>query len=178
MGTRTRAALPILCALAAAHLASADIIFSLTPATLPAASGGTASFTGTLQNTGSSDVFLNGDLSVLPSFPLLTLDDSPFFNNAPIFLDPAGDPSGGDTYSGPFFNILVDPSTPTGPYTGSFTVQGGGDSNTFDDLATQNFEVDVSPGPTGIPEPRTLITLTVGLAGLAVRLRRKCRIRR
>jgi len=175
--------LPILCALAAAHLASADVIFNLTPATLPAAPGGMASFTGTLQNTGSSDVFLNGDLSVLPSFPLLTIDDSPFFNNAPLFLDPAGDPSGGDSYSGPFFNIVVDPSTPTGPYTGSFTVQGGGDSNTFDNLSMQTFEVDVgsaspsnpSPGPTGTPEPGTLITLTGGLAGLAVRLRRKCR---
>jgi hypothetical protein len=165
MGPRTKAVLRILCALATAPLASADVIFTLTPSALPAQPGGTASFTGTLENTGSSVVFLNGDLFSVPDFPLLTIDDSPFFNDAPLFLNPNG-----DSYSGAFFNILVDPSTPTGPYTGSFTIQGGADSNTFDDLATQNFEVDVgstSP-PTNTPEPGSLslTAMTLALLGL------------
>lgn len=126
--------------------ASADVLdFALTPAVLsaPAGQGTTLEFTGTLSNPTIGDVFLNGDFSVLD--PILTLDDSPFFTFSPLFL-----PAGG-TYTGPFFDVLVDPSVLPGNYSGSFTIQGGADAMAFDDLATQDFTVHVAA--TAVPEP-------------------------
>ncbi len=142
MGTPT-----ILPALILAVLpASADVLnFALTPAVLgaPAGQATTLEFTGTLSNPTTGDVFLNGDLSVLE--PTLTLDDSPFFTFSPLFLP------GGGAYTGPFFDVLVGPSILPGSYSGSFIIQGGADAMAFENLATQDFTVDVVA--TTVPEP-------------------------
>src|ERR1035437_7396796 len=122
-------------AVASLNTARADLIFNLTPPMLSAPPSGTVEFTGTLTNTGIADVFLNGDVSVLPYLTLM-LDDSPFFANSPLSLA-----AGGGLYSGPFFDVIVDPGAVPGTYTGSFTIQGGADSSTFNNLASQNFQI-------------------------------------
>jgi len=137
--------LPIL-TLAVLPAGASVLNFDLTTAVLsaPAGQSSTLEFIGTLSDPTTTDVFLNGDLSALD--PSLTVDDSPFFTFAPLFLP------GGGTYSGPFFDVLVLPGTPSGSYSGSFTIQGGANANAFDDLATQNFTVNVVGAV--VPEPR------------------------
>jgi hypothetical protein len=148
--------------------AHADALnFSLTPATLSASAGGMVEFTGTLTNPGSNDVFLNGDVAVLP-YSSLALDDSPFFIFSPLFL------AGGETYTGPFFDVTVNAAALPGAYSGSFTIQGGPDSNTFDNLAVQDFEVDVVASAP-IPEPGS-IALVSSSAVLLALLRWKQRV--
>ena len=132
------------------------IVLNFTPSTLSASPGGMVEFTGTLTNTGATTVYLNGDVSILP-YTHLTLDDSPFFNFAPLFL------AGGGVYTGPFFDVMVDALASPGTYTGSFTVQGGADANAFDNLATQSFNVKVVSG-SPVPEPRGFIPMAMGLA--------------
>ena len=83
MKLRNLAAIGVM--LIALQQARADIIFNLTPPVLTTSPGGTAEFTGTLENTGTSDVFWNGDSVVLLS-SFLTLYDTPFFTDAPLFL--------------------------------------------------------------------------------------------
>jgi hypothetical protein len=141
-------------AVTAVDTARADVIFDLTPPMLSTAAGTTIEFTGTLTNTGSSEVFLNGDFSVL-LFSSLKLDDLPFFANSPLSLA-----AGGGLYSGPFFDVIVDPVAVPGTYTGSFTIQGGADSSTFNNLASQNFQVTVV---SAVPEPGTLVLFGSGL---------------
>lgn len=141
--------------------ASADVLnFALTPAVLSAPAGQVTNleFIGTLSNPSTGDVFLNDDVSALD--PALTLDDSPFFTFSPLFLP------GGGTYTGPFFDVLVDPSILLGSYSGSFTIQGGAGAMAFDNLATQDFIVRVVA--TAVPEPGFSLFIAAGLAALAV----------
>jgi hypothetical protein len=126
--------------------ASADVLtFNLTSSSQSAPAGASTAlkFTGTLSNPTSAVVFLNGDLSFLDQS--LTLDDSPFFTFAPLSL------AAGGKYSGPFFDVVVSPATPSGSYAGTFTIQGGIDDNTFGNLATANFTVNVAGS--AAPEP-------------------------
>ncbi|MGD0859512.1 MAG: PEP-CTERM sorting domain-containing protein [Terracidiphilus sp.] len=151
-----------------AGAARADAILDLTPPTLDTAAGGTVEFAGTLTNTGDADLYLNGDVVILP-YPDLTVDDSPFFNNSPLFLSP------GDGYTGPFIDVTVDPATPSGSYSGSYTIQGGTDPNAFDNLATAGFTVNVGE-VTATPEPNTTLLIASGLAALAGGLRKRRKI--
>jgi hypothetical protein len=144
--------------LVALRTTQAAVIFNLTPSVLNTSPGGTVEFTGTLTNTGSTEVFLNGDSASLLS-PFLTLDDTPFFANAPLSLA-----AGGGSYSGPFFDVIVDPTALPNIYSSSFTIQGGADSNAFDNLATRSFEVVV----TSVPEPKVLPVVLMGLLLIAL----------
>jgi hypothetical protein len=148
----------VVLAVAALDTARADVIFNLTPPMLSTAAGTTIEFTGTLTNTGSAEVFLNGDLSML-LYSNLTLNDSPFFANSPLSLA-----AGGGSYFGPFFDIIVDPVAVPGVYTGSFMIQGGADSSTFSNVASQNFQVTVV---SGVPEPTVFIFVAIALAAIA-----------
>ena|ERR1035441_9469632 len=119
-------------------------------------------FDGTLTNTGDTTVFLNGD-AYHGDLPNVAFDGSPFYNNSPLFLDP-GDTTG-----------VIELFTITAPlygpgsnfYTGTYQITGGGDSESSDLLASENFDVNV------IPEPSSLVLLLTGLAGLAGTLRRR-----
>jgi hypothetical protein len=127
-------------------------------------------FDATISNPSSTDtIFLNGDGSSIPS-SFLTLDDSPFFNNAPIFLDP-----GASTLPFELFDILLAPNTPVGTYgLNTFSIFGGADGGAgtaFNDLADANFSITVA-NPTSVPEPSTLLLLGSGLASF-IFLRKK-----
>ena len=130
---------------------------------LTGAPGTTVEFFATITNPSTTDtIYLNGDSSST-STPLLTVDDAPFFSNAPLFLIPGAS-------SGPFelFDVIIDPSTPANTYTGNvFSILGGADGGAgtaFDDLADASFAVTVQT-----PEPTTFwlvlaISITLGIA--------------
>jgi hypothetical protein len=161
-----------------APAAHAQLNFALTPAGQAGNPGDTLQFTGTLSNPTASEVFLNGDsYSGLPAG--LTLDDTPFFSNAPLSLQPAGSMDGSgnptDSYTGGFFNIAIDPSVTPGTYTGTFAITGGADSNASDTVATEDFSVTVNPSP--VPEASSVISfgllLALGAGGVIVAARKK-----
>jgi len=132
------------------------LTFDLTATTLSVLPGGTIEFTGTLTNTEANTVYLNGDVAIL-LYTGLSLDDSPFFSNSPLFL------LSGASYVGPFFDVTADAAAIPGSYTGSYTIQGGLDANTFDNVATRGFTVNVA----GVPEPKSYHLLMAGLLIIA-----------
>jgi hypothetical protein len=122
--------------------------------------GGLLTFQATVDNTGSTTEYLNSDSTTLAG-PLV-LDDSPFFSNFPLFLDPGG------TFTGELFTVSVPSGTADGLYPGSFEILGGGPTDFTDVLASANFDVSVAP------EPGSFVLLLTGLAaGLGVLLRRR-----
>jgi hypothetical protein len=141
-----------------ASVAHADSIsIALTQDSQTATAGSAITFNATLTNLSSTDtVYLNADSSTTSSL-LLSVDDTPFLTNAPLSLDPG-------MVSGPFalFNVIIDPSTPSGIYDfNSFAILGGLDANASDTLGTANFSVTVgSTSP--VPEPTSG---TLGLIG-------------
>jgi len=129
--------------LLAGTAAKADTVLTLDPASAyqyQAGPGGVFTFAATVTNNEPFTVFLNGDSPTVDAG--LTLDDSLFLNNWPLSL------ASGDTYTGELFTVTA-PAWGLGPnfYTGSFTLQGGVDGNAADNLATVNFNIQVTPEP-------------------------------
>jgi hypothetical protein len=144
--------LALIIAVASAGAARADAVLTFTPSTLSVVAGGTVEFTGTLTNTGDTDLYLNSDSFILP-FADLTVDDSPFFFDGPTFL------LAGDSFTGAFIDVTADATILSGSYSGTFTIQGGADSSTFDDIASVDYTVDVgSP----VPEPNSFLLMAAG----------------
>jgi hypothetical protein len=130
-------------------------------------------FYATITNPSTTDtVYLNGDSSSTGS-PDLTLDDSPFNTNAPLFLPPLAS-SGGMPFA--LFNVDLALDTPAGTYdSNTFSITGGPDGGTytdFDDLVDVDFSVTVIGPASTVPEPGTSLLLVCGLALLASASRR------
>jgi hypothetical protein len=117
----------------------------------------------------TATIYLNG-ASASTASSLLTVDISPFFENAPFSLAPGQS-------SGPFELFSVDLAAPslTGSYVGNaFEIQGGADGGSFSafqDVADANFSVTIKSSVVTAPEidPSSAISgLFILLGGLAV----------
>jgi hypothetical protein len=148
----------------------ADTIgLNLTTPVQSSTAGSTVSFAATVSAPGTNGgtVFLNGDSFDVTS-PLV-LDDSGFFFTFPLSLEP------GDSFSGTLFSIALPSNLAAGLYTGSFEILGGVDSGTFDTLGSVDFQVNVAPAASTVPEPESLMLLAAGLPGVAFLVQRKWR---
>lgn len=153
--------------------ARAQLAFTLTAPAQTGAPGGTLSFLGTLQNTGTGTLFLNGDTFTLAG-PGLKLDDSPFLLNAPSSL-PDQTP-----FTGDIFDVQIGPSVAPGIYAGTFSVLGGSNGSAQNTLASQSFRVSVAPA--AVPEPGAAALFSAGGVGMLLcrrprawrRARHKC----
>lgn len=130
----------------------ASVIFDLDMPIRSGLPGDVLTFTGTLFNDDVVDVFFNAASATLP-YPELGVDFTAFFTLIPLSL-----PSGG-SYSGPIFDVDLTNNVIPGDYFGSFTLQGGPDWSTVNDLASENFQVTV-PGMSSVPEPSMVPVLS------------------
>src|SRR5215831_16005151 len=128
-------ALMTVCSVGAAQ--ADGLVFTLSFSGQSGIPGGIVAFNGTLTNTGATDIFLNGVVSLVSS-SVLSVDDQPFFLNTPLFL-----PAGG-SFTGHLFSVDISAQAAVGTFQGSFTIQGGADAGAFDTLASSSFSVTVS----------------------------------
>ena len=173
----------LLAGLIAAPAAHAQLSFTLLPGNQSGIGGDTLHFTGALSNPSTTDTInLNSDSATFTA-PGLTLDDSPFFNNAPSALSPMGSVDGSgnptDSYTGGFFDITIasDGSALPGTYSGVLNILGGPNAGDLSIVASQKFTVTVQSAP--IPEASSLVSLSLllalGTGGLIVAGRHKKR---
>ena len=120
----------------------ADLAITLTPGAQLANRETETIFSGTLTNTGSTDIFLN-DISfnlISATSTYFTVDRNFFFASVPGVLSP------GETYSGPIFKMSV-LKAPLGSYTGTVSILGGSDIFAQSSLPTVPFTVQVAHRP-------------------------------
>jgi hypothetical protein len=104
-------------------------------------------------------VYFNYDSFTIDS--PITLDDTPFVTSFPLSAQP------GETAQGNIFTILVPAVIAPGLYTGSFSIFGGYDLSSTDELTRVQIALTV-PGESAVPEPGTWVLLATGLGALAV----------
>jgi PEP-CTERM motif-containing protein len=157
---RKMAVLTILCGsvlLLSASVASATTIgISLASPDETATTGDVLSFMATISNSGASSIYLNADSHTEDAG--LTVDDSPFFSNFPISLNP------GDSATAVLFAVTV--TGGPGVYSGFFDIQGGTDPSALDVLGDAPFKVTVTPAAQAVPEPSTILLMATGVVGL------------
>jgi hypothetical protein len=157
--------------LLAGTAAKADpLLLSLDSPYQSGAAGQTLTFDVKITNELSDTVFLNGDFTYVD--PPLTLDDTGFWNNAPLSLDP-----GNSSIDFELFAVTIPLGTSNGPYTGYFQILGGSDGDASDVVGSADFSVNVNNAVGGeenlTPEPSSLVLLLTGMAGFAGILRRR-----
>ena len=123
------------------------------------APGSTKTYHAIITNVGSADLYLNADsINVDPG---LTLDDTPFFTNFPLLLTP------GQSVTDALFQVTLASLLAPGDYFGSFTIQGGADSNASGELGTQSFQITAVSATPSVPEGNSLSWLLGGILPLA-----------
>jgi hypothetical protein len=148
-------------AVAASHPSAANaqsLDVTLSEPTVTVTQGTTAvDFYATITNpSATAPVYLNGD-SATTSTSFLTVDDTPFFNNAPLSLAP-GQSSG----LLELFAVDLAANTPQGLYSGNvFSILGGADGNAVDDVGDVRFSVNVTAS-TVAQAPEIEPTLAIG----------------
>jgi hypothetical protein len=126
----------------------------------PAQSGpeGTVfTYEATVTNTNTAVEYLNAD-SVTTSGPL-AVDDSDFYNDFPLFLNP------GESFTGNLFTVTATDGSANTTTTGFFDLQGGPDAGDQGVLGTVSFSAAVTPAVAATPEPSSLWLLATGIAG-------------
>jgi len=120
---------------------------------------GTIAYTSAdLANDGGLTEYLNGDSFSLGAPAML--DDTAFNTSAPLFMNP------GDSWSGVIFTVTTPLYLNGSPsfYTGSFSIVGGNSpADDTDLLATEDFDVRVTPEP---PSWELLAMALLGLLGV------------
>ncbi len=160
-----RALLFLLLALPAAHAATI-LNVTLSPSPQSGVPGQTLTFSGVLENTTGSEVFLNSNSYTFDIGGLGVVDDALFLSNAPISLAAMEVTSPFD-----FFTVTIPGGQAPGPYLGVFTVLGGADGIASDVLGNGTFTVEVAAE--GVPEPGSIVLLCGGLGVLGWMRRRK-----
>ena len=178
--SRLNVVVPLLCmgvALLLAQTARAQVTFTLASSSAMTTASSEVFFTGTITNTSSSTIYLNGlnlvqNASTTPASGVFTTDSSPFYNNAPASLAPMG--SMGNSYTGQLFGIITSGSfNASSQFNGTATLDGGLTNSSSDTLGTpQNFFVS-----SAMPEPGALALLASGLIAGVPFLRRRIRRR-
>ncbi len=156
-----------LAAASAAHASTIQVDLDLIA--LSGAPGDTLQYFATLTNTSLTDTITFSGTSTTAVSSLLTIDTSPFILNGPISLAP------GEVFpSFEIWDVMIDPTTPSGPYVGNsvslFGFDDDGVTSTFADVADPTFDVIVTDA--GVPEPASFSLLAVGLCAFALLARR------
>jgi hypothetical protein len=144
---RTLQALVILGLAANAH---AGIVVAFTQSTYTAQPGDLVHFTGAITNTGSDEIFLNGDQAPPPGSDFNVNDF--FFVTVPTSLA-----SGESTGTIDLFDVQVG-NPPYGFYSATYEIFGGATSDSGDFLAQAEFGINV------VPEPGSAMLLGIGVA--------------
>jgi hypothetical protein len=133
----------------------------LTLTSVSGSAGQVVTVDGTISNTGSALINLNGENFTLGSdLNFLNGDVTDFLNNAPLFLS-------GNTNSGliAVFSFEIAPGTAPGTYSGnSLQILGGPGEFDLNELASTSFTISVKG--TKAPEPAPLLLLCIGLIGI------------
>jgi hypothetical protein len=120
----------------------AGLTLSMTPSAQPGLTNSEIFLTGTLTNTSlSTNMFLNGVQITLngTATNYLTADTNAFFANVPGILLPD------ENYNDAIFAVVVNASAHPTNFSGTITIQGGGDIFSTNNLAAQTFQVFVPP---------------------------------
>jgi hypothetical protein len=144
-------------------------------------------FTGTLTDT---DIIAD---TLDPQYELDMNDISVTFSPADgnLTLDPTGDPvsspnqfftttvngnlfasgdPGSDTYTGPIFEVFINPAAAAGLYLGSIDILGGfSDRGATDTMATATFEINVTPEPGVVGLTLTGLLVLFSIQAIGVR---------
>jgi hypothetical protein len=140
-----------------------SISLTINPSGLTGAPGDGLTYSGTI--VASGDVFLNG---ICFSFTATPCDDvsSPgpgFFTsdslNDTFFQNVPGIFQSGDSYTGPVFAVIIDPSAPAGTYSGTVTLLGGADPSAVAPQGSGTFQLVILT-----PEPASIGYLLLGMA--------------
>lgn len=139
----------------------ADTIFTvgLDSTSLVGTPGTAVTFSGTILNASGVELFLNGAGGGLSSSEL-TLDLTPFFTLTPLSL------LNNEFYTGDIFAVAISSVALPGDYFGTFTIQGGVDSQTFDPVGSVDFQVTVAD-TAAVPEPSSAALLALSMLILA-----------
>ena len=130
--------------------AEADTLTLTLDSAFQSGSGTVYDFTGTIDytstdstNDGGVTEYLNSDSSFVSSG---TIDDSPYLNNAPLSMNPSDASGDIDLFTVTVPNYIDGPVSEN-TYTGFFSIVGGPTDASSDVLATEDFEIVVTPEP-------------------------------